>query len=86
VFRSHALQVEVHVPLLCRSVTMDAWTDDQLKKMQLGGNARVNEFLGKHGVDKETPILEKYNSKAAAVRLPVPCTWSLLAIQTCSFE
>jgi hypothetical protein len=48
------------VPILYRSVTMDAWTDDQLNKMKLGGNKRVNEFLSQYDVDK-------YHSKAAEV-------------------
>lgn len=47
---------------------MDAWSDEQLKKMQLGGNARLNEFLGKCGVPKATAVPEKYNSKGAEVR------------------
>eukprot|EP00892_Ulva_mutabilis_P007381 jgi/Ulvmu1/5014/UM021_0031.1 len=54
----------VHISFV-RSVTMDAWTDDQLKKMQLGGNKRLNEFLGEYGVDKHTSIPEKYHTKAA---------------------
>ena len=53
-----------------RSVTMDAWSGDQLKKMQLGGNDALNAFLGKYSVDKFTEIKEKYNSQAAEVR---PC-------------
>ena len=53
---------------VCRSVTMDAWSDEQLNKMRLGGNERVNDFLKQCGVPKETPIAEKYNSKGAAVR------------------
>lgn len=44
---------------------MDAWTDDQLKKMQLGGNKRLNDFLGEYGVEKHTSIPEKYHTKAA---------------------
>lgn len=53
----------------CRSVGMDAWSADQLKKMQLGGNDKLNEFLERYGVPKDTDIKEKYNSKAAEVRL-----------------
>lgn len=52
-----------------RSVTMDAWSGDQLKKMQLGGNDALNTFLGKYSVDKFTDIKEKYNSQAAEVSL-----------------
>lgn len=54
----------VHISFV-RSVTMDAWNPDQLKRMQLGGNARLNSFLNQYGVVKETDIKEKYNSKAA---------------------
>lgn len=51
----------------CRSVTMDSWSPDQLKKMQLGGNDALNSFFQKYGVEKATDIKEKYNSKAAEV-------------------
>lgn len=47
---------------------MDAWSGDQLKKMQLGGNDALNTFLAKYSVDKFTEIKEKYNSHAAEVR------------------
>lgn len=46
---------------------MDAWSPDQLKKMQLGGNDKLNEFLEKYGTPKHTDIKEKYNTKAAEV-------------------
>ena len=46
---------------------MDAWSGDQLKKMQLGGNDALNTFLIKYSVDKFTDIKEKYNSQAAEV-------------------
>lgn len=52
-----------------RSVTMDAWAPDQLRKMQLGGNDTLNNFLSKYSVDKFTEIKDKYNSQAAEVRL-----------------
>ncbi|KAL6772099.1 hypothetical protein ACKKBG_A28930 [Auxenochlorella protothecoides x Auxenochlorella symbiontica] len=54
----------VHISFV-RSVTMDAWNPDQLKRMQLGGNGACNAFLGKYGVTKHTDIREKYNSQAA---------------------
>jgi len=54
----------VHISFV-RSVGMDAWNPDQLKKMQLGGNQRMNDFFKKYGVSKETKITEKYNSQAA---------------------
>ena len=49
---------------------MDAWSEDQLRKMQLGGNDALNSFLAKYGVDKDTEIPEKYNSQAAEARGP----------------
>lgn len=48
-----------------RSVTMDAWNQDQLKKMQNGGNGAMNDFFAKYGVAKNTDIRDKYNSPAA---------------------
>lgn len=52
----------------CRSVTMDAWSADQLKKMQAGGNGALNEFFKQYGVDKYTDIRDKYNNRVAEVR------------------
>ncbi|CAL6365283.1 unnamed protein product [Bathycoccus prasinos] len=54
----------VHLSFV-RSVGMDSWNATQLKKMQLGGNAKVNQFLAKHGVPKDAPIHLKYDSAAA---------------------
>lgn len=44
---------------------MDAWNSDQLRRMQLGGNGALNEFLARYGVPKSTDIKLKYNSQAA---------------------
>jgi hypothetical protein len=49
---------------------MDAWTEEQIAKMKAGGNNRTNVFLKECGVEKSTPHVQKYNSKAAAVRMP----------------
>ena len=46
---------------------MDAWSPEQLKRMQLGGNDALNAFLKNYGVDKHTDIRDKYNSQAAEV-------------------
>ncbi|KAG2427385.1 hypothetical protein HYH02_014605 [Chlamydomonas schloesseri] len=54
----------VHISFV-RSVGMDAWSADQLKKMQLGGNAKLNAFLKQYGIEKNTDIKDKYNSRAA---------------------
>ncbi|WOL08445.1 hypothetical protein Cni_G17198 [Canna indica] len=56
----------VHISFV-RSVTMDAWSEAQLKKMEAGGNDRLNAFLAQYGVPKETDIVVKYNTRAAAV-------------------
>ncbi|KAI4964646.1 probable ADP-ribosylation factor GTPase-activating protein AGD6 [Hordeum vulgare subsp. vulgare] len=55
----------VHISFV-RSVTMDSWTEPQLRKMEAGGNDRLNAFLAARGVPKETPHIPKYNSNAAA--------------------
>lgn len=57
---------------------MDAWSAEQLKRMQLGGNDTLNNFLKKYAVDKFTDIKEKYNSAGAEVlpellSLLLPC-------------
>ena len=46
---------------------MDAWSPEQLKKMQLGGNDALNAFFKGYGVDKYTEIRDKYNTQAAEV-------------------
>ncbi|URE16159.1 ADP-ribosylation factor GTPase-activating protein [Musa troglodytarum] len=56
----------VHISFV-RSVTMDTWSEAQLKKMEAGGNDRLNGFLAQCGVPKETDIVVKYNTQAAAV-------------------
>ncbi|KAK7245256.1 hypothetical protein RIF29_40093 [Crotalaria pallida] len=57
----------VHISFV-RSVTMDSWSDIQIKKMEAGGgNDNLNAFLASYGVPKETDIVTKYNTAAAAV-------------------
>ncbi|KAK9157221.1 hypothetical protein Scep_003795 [Stephania cephalantha] len=56
----------VHISFV-RSVTMDSWSEIQLKKMESGGNDRLNAFLADYGVAKETDVVAKYNSHAAGV-------------------
>lgn len=51
-----------------RSVSMDSWSADQLKKMQAGGNNKLNSFLKGYGIEKQQDIVAKYNSEAAGVR------------------
>nr|GMC80603.1 probable ADP-ribosylation factor GTPase-activating protein AGD6 [Ipomoea batatas] len=56
----------VHISFV-RSVTMDSWSEIQLRKMELGGNDNFNSFISQYGVPKETDIVTKYNTKAASV-------------------
>jgi ADP-ribosylation factor GTPase-activating protein 1 len=48
-----------------RSVTMDAWTEAQIKRMKKGGNQQCKDFLIKHGIDMTSSVREKYSSPAA---------------------
>ena len=55
----------VHLSFV-RSITMDHWTEDQLRMMDLGGNARLGEFFTSHGVVYEAmTIEEKYKTLPA---------------------
>ncbi|CAK8543739.1 unnamed protein product [Lathyrus sativus] len=56
----------VHISFV-RSVTMDSWSDLQIKKMEAGGNRNLNSFLSQYGIPKETDIISKYNSNAASI-------------------
>ncbi|KAJ0872603.1 putative Arf GTPase activating protein [Helianthus annuus] len=56
----------VHISFV-RSVTMDSWSEIQLRKMESGGNETLNKFLAKYGIAKETDIVTKYNTNAAKV-------------------
>ena len=56
----------VHLSFV-RSVTMDAWTPDQLARMTAGGNGKLNAFLSEYGVPARSTIPQKYSSKAAEI-------------------
>lgn len=56
----------VHISFV-RSVTMDSWSEIQIKKMESGGNDKLNAFLAQYGIPKETDIVAKYNTNAASV-------------------
>ncbi|KAL4341509.1 hypothetical protein GQ457_08G012550 [Hibiscus cannabinus] len=56
----------VHISFV-RSVTMDSWSDIQIKKMESGGNEKLNAFLAQYGIPKETDIVAKYNTNAASI-------------------
>jgi len=48
-----------------QSIKMDAWKPLHLKMMELGGNRRFCQFLEDHGVPKDMPIREKYQTRVA---------------------
>ncbi|TXG58591.1 hypothetical protein EZV62_016420 [Acer yangbiense] len=56
----------VHISFV-RSVTMDSWSEIQIKKMESGGNERLNAFLSQYGIAKETDIVTKYNTNSASI-------------------
>lgn len=58
-FNSKLLFINIDV------VTMDSWTDKQIKAMSEGGNEKCNSFLAQYKIAKSTPIHAKYNSPAA---------------------
>ncbi|CAL9211268.1 unnamed protein product [Musa hybrid cultivar] len=55
----------VHLSFV-RSVTMDSWTDAQLRRMECGGNDRLNAFLARRRVPRDADPATKYKSRAAA--------------------
>ncbi|GJP29932.1 hypothetical protein CLOM_g20507 [Closterium sp. NIES-68] len=54
----------VHLSFV-RSVTMDDWSEIQLRKMEVGGNDAMNNFFAQNGVPKDTDIAIKYSSPVA---------------------
>lgn len=54
----------VHVSFV-RSITMDSWSDKQIKMMREGGNAKLLAWFDQHGVDKKQTIVKKYNGPEA---------------------
>ncbi|KAG8376873.1 hypothetical protein BUALT_Bualt09G0109300 [Buddleja alternifolia] len=56
----------VHISFV-RSVTMDSWSEIQIKKMELGGNEKFNNFIAQYGIPKDTEIVAKYNTNAASI-------------------
>ncbi|KAE9612250.1 hypothetical protein Lal_00022097 [Lupinus albus] len=56
----------VHISFV-RSVNMDSWSEIQIKKMEAGGNDKLNEFLARYEIPKEIDIVTKYNTNAASV-------------------
>ncbi|KAI7894444.1 uncharacterized protein EV154DRAFT_498755 [Mucor mucedo] len=55
----------VHISFV-RSITMDKWFDDQLKKMELGGNRNAKVFFDSQpDYTKDMPMSEKYHTHCA---------------------
>ncbi|KAJ2088511.1 Zn finger-containing GTPase- Activating Protein for ARF, partial [Coemansia sp. RSA 986] len=55
----------VHLSFV-RSITMDKWTSEQLKRMQMGGNAKALAFFeSQPDYNKGMSIKDKYNSRFA---------------------
>mmetsp|Transcript_113361 Transcript_113361/g.219568 ORF Transcript_113361/g.219568 Transcript_113361/m.219568 type:complete len:278 (+) Transcript_113361:90-923(+) len=48
-----------------QSTSLDAWKPLHLRMMELGGNRRFQDFLCEHGISEDTPIREKYSTRAA---------------------
>jgi hypothetical protein len=48
-----------------RSLTLDSWTERQLKSMSLGGNKNLREFFKAYDLNEES-VQTKYKSKASA--------------------
>ena len=47
-----------------RSITMDSWSDKQLRMMNLGGNRILKEYYQKYDLNDENVML-RYNTNAA---------------------
>ncbi|OZJ03084.1 hypothetical protein BZG36_03902 [Bifiguratus adelaidae] len=57
----------VHISFV-RSITMDKWFEDQVKKMDIGGNLKAQEFFeSQPDYDKSMSLHEKYHSQFAAM-------------------
>eukprot|EP00842_Homolaphlyctis_polyrhiza_P001488 jgi/Hompol1/233/HPOL_001867-RA len=57
----------VHISFV-RSITLDSWSYDQMRRMKLGGNSNLSEFLKAHGnAANLTDAKAKYSSRAAVM-------------------
>lgn len=50
---------------IVRSVSLDMWTEKQLKQLEQGGNQKLLEFLTKYNLHDVKDFKVKYTSKAA---------------------
>jgi len=53
----------VHLSFV-RSISMDSWSDVQLKQMQLGGNKRIQDFWSNQGFPKNLNPKQLYDNEA----------------------
>lgn len=54
----------VHISFV-RSITMDQFKDEELVRMEKGGNGNFNEYMSSHGVDLSLPHAIKYDNVIA---------------------
>ena len=54
----------VHVSMV-RSITLDMWTEKQLKLIEEGGNAKLKAFFQTYDLNEVYDVKVKYNTKAA---------------------
>ena len=54
----------VHVSMV-RSITLDMWTEKQLKLIEEGGNQKLKAFFQTYDLNEVYDIKVKYNTKAA---------------------
>ncbi|CAN0278753.1 unnamed protein product, partial [Discosporangium mesarthrocarpum] len=54
----------VHVSFV-RSITMDSWSEKQIKMMRAGGNQELIDWFEQHGIPRQERISKKYNSPEA---------------------
>ena len=44
---------------------MDTWTEKELKSMMVGGNKELLDFFDKHGISRDMPSKQTYNTPVA---------------------
>lgn len=54
----------VHISFV-RSITMDQFKDDELVRMEHGGNDKFNKYMSEHGIDLKLPQKIKYDNPIA---------------------
>ena len=49
---------------MVRSLSLDMWTEKQLRQMEQGGNRKLQEFLAEYALTDVIDIKVKYNTRA----------------------